>query len=725
VAQVAHQVPVVVWVLNAESATTETMTVLDEICDGGGRLLVVAIANSRDRRSAMWRTFSERFDRRHRVGTVGCSHTVTTQACDGASDLATQVRGVLPTASEPVLAEVVGSVDSFGALRRLLGTPRVRDPEVTTDDVRTAAMARQRDLVPVDDGRRRLLAAAATLGPSFLAVTLSMAEIATAEEVDALAGVDGLGRWVAPVAPGWYRFTSRGAQTAAADLAEATLSRRDRAALGDAALRVLERARMGDDPGRLLVAAASVHAVGGQGDAAHGDGRRSDETAALWAAAVRLSEFGRWSGAARVGGWCEGTSSERRSLVAYWRSLGGAEGGPSDTDSVDPAVRIGAGLARLAAMSASSAGTSTAAKRAIDEVAGALAEIGAEVDGRLLADWQLALADVLVNFGEGERAADLLDRVRPVSVRQRVILDDLGAALEHSYVGLHRRISLLTTALDELRSDNRGTETEIELRRELGLLLHQDGRYAEAVAELRQVAVWCESAVGERHPDTLKARANLAVSLLALGDAAGAADLEREVLADLVDVLGERHPDTLIARANLAANLGALGDAAGAAELERQVLADRVDVLGERHPDTLRARANLAASLWALGDVAGAAELKREVLADRVVVLGERHPDTLVARANLAWSLSALGDAAGAAEIERQVLADRVVVLGERHPDTLTSMNNLAWSLWHLGERGDAVELMRAAVEGREEVLPDHPDTASSRAALEGWLAQT
>jgi hypothetical protein len=79
-------------------------------------------------------------------------------------------------------------------------------------------------------------------------------------------------------------------------------------------------------------------------------------------------------------------------------------------------------------------------------------------------------------------------------------------------------------------------------------------------------------------------RAWLAISRYNTGDANAAADLERQVLADRVELLGERHPATLTAKANLASSLRALGDANAAADLERQVLADRVELLGERHP---------------------------------------------------------------------------------------------------------------------------------------------
>ncbi len=67
---------------------------------------------------------------------------------------------------------------------------------------------------------------------------------------------------------------------------------------------------------------------------------------------------------------------------------------------------------------------------------------------------------------------------------------------------------------------------------------------------------------------------------------------------------GEEHPATLTARLNLAATLHAQGDLAGARQQFEQVLEASRRLLGEEHPTTLTARLNLAATLHAQGDLA-------------------------------------------------------------------------------------------------------------------------
>jgi hypothetical protein len=61
-------------------------------------------------------------------------------------------------------------------------------------------------------------------------------------------------------------------------------------------------------------------------------------------------------------------------------------------------------------------------------------------------------------------------------------------------------------------------------------------------------------------------------------------------------VLGEEHPDTIIAMANLGVTYSMQGKEDKAEELKVKVLEASRRVLGEEHPDTIRAMANLAAT---------------------------------------------------------------------------------------------------------------------------------
>jgi hypothetical protein len=67
----------------------------------------------------------------------------------------------------------------------------------------------------------------------------------------------------------------------------------------------------------------------------------------------------------------------------------------------------------------------------------------------------------------------------------------------------------------------------------------------------------------------------------------------RDVLCEQMRVLGEEHPDTLRTRSNLAVSLSRQGDHVEAEEMCHTALASRIRVLGVSHPDTLRTARNL------------------------------------------------------------------------------------------------------------------------------------
>jgi hypothetical protein len=77
---------------------------------------------------------------------------------------------------------------------------------------------------------------------------------------------------------------------------------------------------------------------------------------------------------------------------------------------------------------------------------------------------------------------------------------------------------------------------------------------------------------------------------------------------------GETGRDALRAVNNLAGTVAAQGDLAGAGELLRSVIAALAGVHGEQHPDCLTAMGNLAGILWQGGDHAEAYELQRQVV---------------------------------------------------------------------------------------------------------------
>jgi len=270
----------------------------------------------------------------------------------------------------------------------------------------------------------------------------------------------------------------------------------------------------------------------------------------------------------------------------------------------------------------------------------------------------------------------------------------------------------------EFRISAQGEEhpDTLKARNNLAETLRAQGDLAGARQHQEQVLAACRRLLGEEHPNTLTARLNLALTLHAQGDLAGARQQQEQVLAARRRLLGEEHPDTLRARNNLAATLQAQGDLAGARQHQEQVLAARLRLLGEEHPDTLRARNNLAETLHAQGDLAGARQHQEQVLAGWGRILGEEHSDTLRARSNLALTLQAQGDLAGARHHEEQVLTRFQRLLGEEHPDTLRARNNLAEMLRVEGDLAGAGQLQEQVLAALRRLLgEEHPATLTAR----------
>jgi hypothetical protein len=246
----------------------------------------------------------------------------------------------------------------------------------------------------------------------------------------------------------------------------------------------------------------------------------------------------------------------------------------------------------------------------------------------------------------------------------------------------------------------------------LARLTAQLGRPATAVEALIGVLPRRARTSGDRHPDTIATRTNLACFTGMAAEPVGtyydpeeAADELTEVsamtnrqaadnpllepsmhTAELsVDVekrtSAPEHPDTLTIRAPLA-QMNALSRQPTAhmsgneklfetVERLKDLLSARVAASGKDHPDTLTTRENLAYFTGIAGNAAAAVDELTAVLRRRVRVLGPDHPATLVTRANIAYFTRAAGDVAAAVQQLSDLLQPRLRVSGQSHPDTL------------------------------------------------------
>jgi tetratricopeptide (TPR) repeat protein len=269
------------------------------------------------------------------------------------------------------------------------------------------------------------------------------------------------------------------------------------------------------------------------------------------------------------------------------------------------------------------------------------------------------------------------------------------------------------------RTDGVKTEGLWKMWAAIGHVLWEEGRWndAEELEVKVMEARW--RVLGEVHPDTLSAMANLASTYRKQGRWKEAEELQVKVMEASSRVLGEEHPSTLTAVGNLAATYRNQGRWKEAEELFVKVMEARSRVLGEEHPDTLGAMGNLASTYWNQGRWKEAEELEVKVMETRSSVLGKEHPSTVTAMANLAATYRKQGRWQEAEELEVKVMEASSRVLGEEHPDTLSAMANLAATYRKQGRWKEAEELEVKVIEARSRVQgEEHPDTLSATANL-------
>lgn len=113
--------------------------------------------------------------------------------------------------------------------------------------------------------------------------------------------------------------------------------------------------------------------------------------------------------------------------------------------------------------------------------------------------------------------------------------------------------------------------------------------YDVAGSRIRSAVEGLEARVGAAHPYTLAAKMVQATVLAHRGSLTEAAELEEVVASGRERVLGPQHPDTLRCRANLLLTLQALG-VDGSREREA-VIAELAAMVGDEHPDVAAAGA--------------------------------------------------------------------------------------------------------------------------------------
>ena len=254
-----------------------------------------------------------------------------------------------------------------------------------------------------------------------------------------------------------------------------------------------------------------------------------------------------------------------------------------------------------------------------------------------------------------------------------------------------------------------------------GMILREQGRYAEAEVEHRAALEALEQLLKPTHPRAMHARVNVAISLFDQ-ERYEESEAEYRTLFSLHEQAGSADSvDFAQVRMNLGANLLRQGRLEEAGDEFRAAAALQERLTGPEHPTTLTTRGNLAGLLYMMDEYAEAEVQMRRVLAAQTKSLGADHTDAATTHANLAAVLDAQGNYEEAAAELRTSLRDET--MKPTHPVLVTRRNSLGIVLENLGKLDEAEKEFRTVLALREEASgPDHPDTTGTRVKLASIL---
>jgi CHAT domain-containing protein len=252
-------------------------------------------------------------------------------------------------------------------------------------------------------------------------------------------------------------------------------------------------------------------------------------------------------------------------------------------------------------------------------------------------------------------------------------------------------VSPLTSEADELTNK--------------AFVLHQAGKYAEAIPLVQQVLALREKVLGPDHPDVATVLNSFGILYDKQGRYAEAEPLYKRALAIREKALGPDHPDHFLVAmslANLAVLYGNQRRYAEAEPLNKRALAIFEKTLGPDYPAVAGSLNNLAADYDNQGHYAEAEPLYKRALAIWEKALGPDHPNVNVAQLlnNLAVLYGNQGRYAEAEPLYKQSLAIYEKALGPDHSLVATSLNNLAVFYQNQARYADALPFVRRTISG-------------------------
>ena len=226
-----------------------------------------------------------------------------------------------------------------------------------------------------------------------------------------------------------------------------------------------------------------------------------------------------------------------------------------------------------------------------------------------------------------------------------------------------------------------------------GALLHDAGRYEDAVAQYDRALALVEEHAGKDALHAAGALVNLAVVESARGRHPRALALQERALAIREAAQGREHPDTALLLNNMSGVLLALDRTDEALATNRDAVERLTAAFGDEHPSVAMALAQRGSLLYDAGKRGEALVALRRAAAMLERTRGPNSLGVAVLHSNIGYVLLDEGDAQGAREAFAHALSIYKATGAPSHPATAAPRVGLARALHKLGEQAEAKRL--------------------------------
>ncbi|WP_165246967.1 serine/threonine-protein kinase [Paludisphaera soli] len=326
---------------------------------------------------------------------------------------------------------------------------------------------------------------------------------------------------------------------------------------------------------------------------------------------------------------------------------------------------------------------------------------------------QRAEAVELRDLADARAAAEIKARARAEAVTSFVTkalasVDPLQEGRQDATIA-----QAMTRAIAEIESGAFADdpETEAALKNTIGLILKNEGKYAQAAPLLEQSLATREALFQRDHPDVADVLNSLAALHSAQGRYEQAEPLLERAVAIFEKTRGPEHRNTAAVLSALAALYYNQGRFDEAEPLFRRARAIREKVLGPDDRDLALTLNDLALLYSAQERYAEAEPLMKRALAINERALGPDHPDVAASLNSLALMYDTQARYAQAEPLYVRALAICEKALGPDHPLVAVGLLNLGDLYRNLAQYDRAGPMLARALAIREKVHgPEHAD---------------